>query len=171
MTGCKKFVNPDVLVYKYNEIIQDLSYFKREFILEYLSKGLCLYGTNILKTKFEKITNKQYRESIVIRSAEHLQKVRTLYYNNSVDVEYKRNVIEKYIIRLSRNIIMLNGINTYDKLEMLSNEEVLDILYDNYLINHRCNDFDNSQKSLEYYFKLFNLIANNLTLYVENTKG
>src|SRR3989344_2104068 len=79
--------NLDFNVYSHEEILNDLSYYTREYKLEYLAKGVCIFGTNIFLEEFEKVNKFRYRQSILIRSIEHLQMVRQKYFFSSLNPE------------------------------------------------------------------------------------
>ena len=44
-----RYSDLDFNVYSYKEILSGLSFYTREFKLEYIAKGLCIYGENIFQ--------------------------------------------------------------------------------------------------------------------------
>ncbi len=153
--------NPDLHVYSSEEVESDLAFYTREYILEYLSKGYVLYGENVFKKKFSQVAKKQYCESILIRSFAHVQMVRKTYFNTNHNLEYKSSYTKKYIIRLSKNILLFKGLETYDKLDILSDEQVVEIIQKNDLLDAGYRFNDNTQP-LEYFFRLFCDLGHNL---------
>lgn len=161
----KNFHDTDFHLYAIAEIEGDLSYFTREYVLEYLSKGVCLYGENIFQNKFKEVTKQQYTESILIRSIEHTQMVRKIYFSEKYNLEYKTYYVKKYIVRLAKNILLYKGIMDYDRLDELTNEEVIRVLINNNLLDKRYDlpwDDHLKQVSIGLYYDLFCEIGTNL---------
>ena len=155
------FPNPDLHVYSTEEIENDLAFHMREYILEYLSKGYTLYGENVFEKKFSRVTQRQYRESILVRSFTHVQMVRKIYFNTNYGIDHKSFYVKKYIIRLSKNILLFKGLNTYDELDYLSDEQVMEIVQKNNLLDMSYSYNDTTQ-ALEYFFRLFCDLGHNL---------
>ena len=108
-----KFKNLDFNIYSYEVIFGGLSFYSREFKLEYLAKGLYIYGENILKNELQKVNNYQYKRSILIRSIEHLQIVRQKYFSSSLSDNQKFELLRKYFMRISKNILLFNGVGDH----------------------------------------------------------
>lgn len=159
----KYFENLDFHIYTDSEIKNGLSFFTREFVLEYITKGLCVYGKNVLHDQYKKVTKNQYVESIFIRSVEYLQMVRKVYYSNSYNFDYKLNYLKKYVIRLARCIILMKGYALWDELERMPPNQILSLLFEK---KHLRKEFKvevrGSERSLEYYYRLFCDIGKNL---------
>lgn len=115
----------DFNIYSQEELTKKVSYYTREFKLEYLAKGLCVYGKNLLKEEFSKISIFEYRQSLLIRSIEHMQMVRQKFFTSDVDDVQKREYIEKYFWRISRNILLFKGGYDHSSVNRLNKKEVL----------------------------------------------
>ena len=149
--------NIDFNLYTYQEIINGLSYYTREFKLEYQSEGICLYGVNILKDEFSKITEYKYRKSILIRSLEHLQMVRKVYFTQSFDDTYKTRYCEKYFQRISKNILLFNNIGNHASVNKLKITEVTQKLIEDKIIVNSLLIKD--KPTMEEYLVLFGIIG------------
>ncbi|TSC52671.1 MAG: hypothetical protein LiPW41_41 [Parcubacteria group bacterium LiPW_41] len=114
----------DINLYTQDEVENNLSYFTREFKLEYLADGLCIIGINIFKEKFSEVTRFEYEQSMLIRSIERLQIVRQNFFLNTLSSQDKRAYIEKYFLRISRNILILQGIGDNAFVNNLKKEDV-----------------------------------------------
>lgn len=146
----------DFNIYSYEEVVGNLSFYTREFKLEYLAEGLCLYGENIFKDEFKKIDRYRYRHSILIRSIEHLQMVRQNYFNSSSD-DLKIKYLKKYFLRISKNILLFKGIENHTSVNNLNQDEIMEKLV-------RLGMFNNipgksATESLDEIFNLFSLIS------------
>lgn len=115
----------DFNIYSQEELRKKVSYYTREFKLEYLAKGVCVYGKNLLKEEFAKISIFEYRQSLLIRSIEHMQMVRQKFFTSDVDDVKKREYIEKYFWRISRNILLFRGGYDHSSVNKLNKKEVL----------------------------------------------
>ncbi|MCX6717458.1 MAG: NUDIX domain-containing protein [Candidatus Taylorbacteria bacterium] len=160
----KYFENIDFHLYTNKEINNDLSFYTREFVLEYVTKGLCVYGNNkILIDQYHNVTREQYVKSIFIRSVEYLQLVRAVYYSNKYTNDYKLRYIKKYATRLARCIILIKGYSTWDELEIMTPNQIIKMLSDRKHISSEFKkDVMDLELPLEYYFKLFCEIGGNL---------
>lgn len=121
--------NLDFNVYTHKELVNNLSYFTREFKLEYLAKGVCIYGSNIFEQEFKKVDNFKYRQSILIRSIEHMQMMRQKYFSPSFSPEQKFNYLKKYFLRISKNILLFKGVDSHTSVNKLSDGDVMKKLY------------------------------------------
>lgn len=157
-----EFPNPDFHTYTSEEIEKGVSFFSREYVLEYLSKGICLLGSNIFLNKFISVSDHQYRRSILIRSIEHVQMVRKIYYSPKHSAVYKLFFVKKYIIRLSRNILLFRKLIRYDQLDLLSDAEVIELIKKYGILLTKYSFLENSKEDLEYYFQIFCAIGANL---------
>ncbi len=152
-----KYKNIDFNVYSYEEILNDLSFYTREFKLEYLAKGLCIYGKNIFHDEFLKVNNYEYKQSILIRSIEHLQMVRQKYFSSSLNYNQKFDYLKKYFIRISKNILLFCGVDNYSSVNKLDKNEIFKKLITIGMFDV-LPDIDNIKK-LDEYFNLFNIIS------------
>lgn len=155
------FKNPDFHIYSIDEIENDISFFTRQYVMEYLAQAECIFGFNIFQSKFKKVTDLEYRSSILIRSIEHVQMVRKVYYSNKYDKEYKINYLKKYTIRLAKNILLFKRIYTYNYLSSLSYTQIKRLLIRNKLLEYRSLRL-NSKNSLNNHYNIFCSLGNNL---------
>ncbi len=158
----EKYKNLDFNIYTYDEITNNLSYYTREFKLEYLSKGLCIYGKNIFYDEFLKVSDYQYKQSILIRSIEHLQIVRQKYFSNLLSEEKKFLFLEKYFLRISKNILLFKGVEDHTSVNNLSPIDIFKKLVNIKMFDY-LPELDNIKNS-EQYFSLFSLISEALII-------
>lgn len=158
----EEFEKLDFHIYLQKEIEQNLSFFTREYVLEYLAKGLCLCGENIFKDKFSEVTDIQYKRSMFIRSVEHVQMVRKVFFSGKHSDEYKLRYLKKYILRLSINILLFNKIMSHSECSKMSLPDVLSIMEKKSYISRKYLNSERIPESLEESFKLFCAISENL---------
>lgn len=120
----------DFNIYSEYEVRNKISYFTREFKLEYVAKGICLFGENIFKEMYYNTTNKEYKLSILIRSIEHLQMVRQKYFFALKNEEDKFNYLNKYFLRTSKNILLFYNIFNHTTVNNITQKELFKKLYD-----------------------------------------
>ena len=125
----------DFNIYSEYEVKNKISYFTREFKLEYLANGTCLFGENIFKELYSCVTNQEYRLSILTRSIEHLQMARQRYFFVLKNEEDRFKYLYKYFLRISKNILLFYGVCSHTTVNNLTNNELFLKLYD-------CNIFD-----------------------------
>jgi hypothetical protein len=157
-----EFEKVDFHVYLREEVEGDVSFFTREYVLEYLAKGLCLCGENIFKACFSEVTEAQYKESIFIRSVEHVQMTRKVFFSNAYDDGYKIRYIQKYSRRLSINTLLFLQKASYDELSALSYPQVLALMREHKLLQDETDPTGNPQLSLQENFDLFCALSRNL---------
>ena len=153
----KKYKNLDFNVYSQEEILNDLSFFTREFKLEYLAKGLCVYGENLFKKEFLKVTLYEYKQSILIRSIEYLQIVRQKYFSTALNSKEKLYFLEKYFLRISKSILLFKKVDNHSSVNSLNKDEIFKKLI-------TIGVFDllpdiNNVKSIDEYFNLFYILS------------
>jgi hypothetical protein len=146
----------DFNIYTKEELLNKVSFYTREFKLEYLAKGNCIYGENLLKKEYLKVSKFEYRHSLLIRTIEHLQMVRQKFLTSRIDDTQKRVFLEKYFWRISRNLLLFKGGYNHASVNKLTQKEVLKKLND-------LNLYDiipkiNSSISLNEFFNYFKLI-------------
>ena len=152
----KYFENLNFHIYTESEIKNGLSFLTREFALEYITKGLCIYGKNILQKQYKKATKNQYIESLFIRSVEYLQRVRKVYYSNNYNFDYKINYLKKYVTRLACCIILMKSYVLWDELDRMSPDQILSLLFEKkYLQKEFKIEAKGPERPLEYYYRLF----------------
>lgn len=120
----------DFNIYSEYEVRNKISYFTREFKLEYVAKGICLFGENIFKEMYYNTTNKEYKLSILIRSIEHLQMVRQKYFFALKNEEDKFNYLNKYFLRISKNILLFYNTFNHTTVNNITHKELFKKLYD-----------------------------------------
>lgn len=119
-----KYERLDVNVYAYNEIVSNLSFYTREFKLEYLTDGLCIFGENVLADEYSKINEYEYKQSMLIRSIERLQIVRQKYFLTPLPPQEKEAYVKKYLLRISRSILILQGLESGSSANKLQQNEI-----------------------------------------------
>jgi hypothetical protein len=147
----------DINIYSLEEISSDLSFFTREFKLEYLAKGLCLYGKNIFINEYLKVSNYKYKQSMLIRSIERLQMVRQKYFTASISPQEKINYLKKYFLRISKSILILQNKEKDSSLSELNQNEINQKLFESGIFNILPNM--DAIETADEYFNLFNMIS------------
>lgn len=125
----------DINIYTLEEVENNLPFYTREFKLEYVSKGVCLYGNNIFIQEFDTVTDYQYKQSILIRSIEHLQLVRQKYLASDSNDVQKIKYLKKYFLRICKNILLFKGIFDHSSVNELVESEVYKKLVELRLFN------------------------------------
>jgi len=151
------FKNLDFNVYSEEEFSNSLSYYTREFKLEYLAKGFCIYGINIFEQEYKKVNKYSYRQSILIRSIEHLQMVRQKYFSVFLEPDQKLYYLKKYFFRISKNILLFKGICDHSSVNNMTDGEIMGNLFDLGVFSVLPNLEE--VKTLEGYFNLFDIIS------------
>lgn len=151
-----KYSKLDVNIYAYNEILNNLSFYTREFKLEYLANGLCLLGKNIFHNEYLKVNEYEYKQSMLIRSIERLQMVRQKYFLTSVTSREKMAYIEKYLLRISRSILILQGLENDLSASKLQQDEINQKLIEIGMLDSSLS-FDKA-KTLDERFEFFDSI-------------
>ena len=114
----------DINIYTQGEILSNLSFYTREFKLEYLARGLCIYGENIFQKEYKKVSDYEYRQSMLVRSIERLQIVRQKYFSGLASRREKLNYIKKYFLRISKSVLILQDIENDPSAEKLEQDEI-----------------------------------------------
>jgi len=156
----------DFHIYLTEEVETGVSFFTREYVLEYLSKGMCLCGENLFKDKFEQVTLLQYKKSMFIRSVEHVQMVRKTLFSDTLSKERKLIFVRKYLLRLSINVLLFNNISSHEALSSMTLLEVLRLMKE----FHFLTDFDEkllTEGSWEEVFNLFSTVSARLPSFLK----
>ncbi len=159
-----KFPKPDFHLYSVEEIESNLSFFTREYVMEYLAKALCVFGENPFKTKFNEVTHFQYQQSLLVRSIEHVQMVRKVFFSQKCDYGYKEYYLKKYFNRLAKNLLLFRGICDYERVNTLSEKKVIKILVENKILKRSYSSRNFSKNNLSNLFEVFCEMGKNLIL-------
>ncbi len=147
----------DVNIYTQEEVLNNLSFYTREFKLEYLAEGLCLYGKNILRDEYSKVSEYKYKRSMLIRSIERLQIVRQKYFLTSIGSQNKLDYLKKYFLRISKSILILHGAENNSSVNGLNqnkiNKKLFAVGVSDILLN------TDKIKAADEYLKLFNILS------------
>ncbi len=152
--------NLDFNLYSKEEFFNDLSYYTREFKLEYLAKGFCVYGINIFEQEYRKVNKYSYRQSILIRSIEYLQMVRQRYFSAFFDPDQKLRYFKKYFLRISKSILLFKGVCDHSSVNNMADSEIMGNLFDLGIFSVLPNLEE--ARTLEEYFNLFDIISDAL---------
>lgn len=120
----RKYKKLDVNIYAQEEVLNNLSFYTREFKLEYLARGLCLLGKNMLASEYSRVNEYEYKQSMLIRSIKRLQTVRQRYLSASLTPQEKITYIKKYLLRISRSILILQGLENDLSVNKLQQDEI-----------------------------------------------
>ncbi|MEI7512319.1 MAG: hypothetical protein WCK01_02560 [Candidatus Uhrbacteria bacterium] len=158
----KNFPNPDFHVYDVKEIERGTAFLTREYVMEYLSDALCLYGTNPFIKTYNDVSRLQYRRSVLIRSIEHVQMTRKVFYSKRHHVEYKLTYLRKYIVRLAKNLILFKGISSHAELDGLAYGYIMNILQKNGMLEKQRRILGVGEAALQANYDLFCSLSSNL---------
>ena len=164
------FKNLDFHIYTEKEIEANIPFHTREYVLEYLAKGICLYGENCFPGLYKKVTSEQYKQSIFIRTIAHIQMVRHVYFSNKHNFEYKIFYLKKYIQRIGKNMLLFLDVSDYDSLERISAEHLFSELTKNGLITKSPTEGFNDFKLLDFYYHIFCDLSEKIILLKEKFK-
>jgi hypothetical protein len=137
-----KYKKLDVNVYTLEEIEKDLSYYTREFKLEYQAKAISVYGKNILIDEYKKVTKYKYKQSIMIRSIEYIQNVRLKYLTSFLDDSQKIKYMKKYFIRICKGLLLFYDYDTHTSVNKLSDLEVINKVVSLGILESKPKSFD-----------------------------
>lgn len=151
-----KYEKIDFDIFTSKEITEDLSFYTREFKLEYLSNGLCIYGKNIFINEWKKVNEYKYKQSLLIRNIEYLQLVRQKYYSNENEL-MKIVYLKKYFLRISKSLLLYWGMDNYASVNKLKSEEVIEKLLNTKIINKRLHFVQD--QTLNYLFDSFEILS------------
>lgn len=152
-----RYINLDLDAYSEKEITNHFSFYTREFKLEYLAKGLCVYGVNVFKKELLHVDDYQYRQSILVRSIEHLRMVRRRYFSVSGTYNERLNFIKKYFLRISRNILLFKRVGDHSFVYNLNQTEVFKKLIELNMLNVTPNIEEIN--NLDELFSLFGVLS------------
>jgi len=107
-----RYEKVDFDIFTQKKMIKNLSFYTREFKLEYLAKGLCVYGKNIFIDMWKKVNRYEYKQSLLIRNIEYLQLVRQKYYSSENEL-VKLAYLKKYFLRISKSVLLYWGIDDH----------------------------------------------------------
>ncbi|MCX6716488.1 MAG: hypothetical protein NTV72_01025 [Candidatus Taylorbacteria bacterium] len=123
------FINPDFTIYLKDEIESKLPFVdvgNGFFALNYLARGICIYGKNIFKEKLEKIDVVKYKESLLTKAFEYILRLRIVYFSQKYDESYKFDYFQKYVTRLIRMILLYREYLNYDNIDNFTRVELLE---------------------------------------------
>ncbi len=151
----KIFKNLDYFIFTEEELNKQVAFYTREYVLEYLSKGIPLYGVNPFVDIYKKVSLVEYKRSIFIRTVAHIQLVRKVYTSSRNSFDYKLSYIKKYILRIGKNVLLFSELSDYDTLDNVSPEQLLKELHKHgFLDNYQINDF-NALRPLDFFYNVF----------------
>lgn len=153
------FHNLDLHIYSYEEIISDIAFYEKEYMYEYLSHGLVLYGSNIFIDKHKKTSLTQYKKSIILRSIEHIRRVRIEIYSAIFSEVEKIEYIKKYINRISKNIFLYSRKENCKNLMKLEYVDVLILMVHYRLIDVEIFEIVDYPHTLQWFIDIFNKLV------------
>jgi 8-oxo-dGTP pyrophosphatase MutT (NUDIX family) len=159
------FKNLDFHIFTEEEVSNSIAFYTREYVLEYLSKGISLYGKNPFVDLYADVTPQQYKESIFIRTVAHVQMTRKIYLSNEANYEYKMSYLKKYIQRIGKNMLLFLEVTDYDSLEKISTEHLFNELIRNELITKSSVEGFNDLKPLDFYYNILCDLSDKLILF------
>ncbi len=124
----KNFKKPDFRIYFQDEIDSRLSFMDKGvgvFAMEYFANGTSLYGENIFSRKSKELSRKKLKESYLNKIFEYIIRIREVHISKNSTEEYKMWHIHKYVIRLSIDILLYEGIIKYGDLKHLTKFEII----------------------------------------------
>ncbi len=154
----------DLDVYTEEEIKTGLPYRSKEFKLEYLAKSKCIMGDpNLFIGLFSDISIADYKNSILVRTVDHIQKVRLKYTDATILRRDKIKFIRKYYFRILKNILLYSDYGNYTTVNDLLEEGIIlninnkfpDMEIKNILFT---NNFEDSVQIFEEMIKIVNIL-------------
>lgn len=149
------FEKPDFTVYFRDEIESGLPFTDKGagiFSLEYFSYGFSIYGQNIFREKLLTLDRNIYIKSHLSKILEYILRIRNEYISKESSYQAKKRFINKYIIRILRSIFLSSGTVSYEELQDLSKEQLINLsIKQNILPQNTVVNFD----SLKEMFILF----------------
>jgi len=136
--------------------VGNLSFYTRESKLEYLAKGLCVYGKNIFIDMWKKVNRYEYKQSLLIRNIEYLQLVRQKYYSSESEL-VKLAYLKKYFLRISKSVLLYWGIDDHSSVNRLNDDEIKEKLSQMKVINKKLNVA--RDQTLDHLFKDFEILS------------
>ncbi len=124
------FENPDFRVYFKDEVESKLDFVEIGvgiFSIEYFANGFSLYGKNIFVDKLKNIDREKYTSSHLNKIFEYFLRIRREYMSKKNTYEYRRRYISKYVVRLLRSILLATKLATYNQLQNLTKEQIIDL--------------------------------------------
>ncbi len=152
----RKYKKLDVNIYAQEEVLNNLSFYTREFKLEYLAHGLCLLGKNILASEYSRVSEYEYKQSMLIRSIERLQMVRQKYLSASLTPQEKIVYVKKYLLRISRSVLILQGLENDLSVNKLQQDEINQRLAETGVLDSSLNS--KKAKTPDEYFDFFDSV-------------
>lgn len=155
----RRYKKIDFDLFTEQEVAKDLSFYTREFKLEYLSKGLCIYGKNIFLKKWEKVTPYQYKQSLLIRNIEYLQLVRQKYFSDESEFG-KIAYLKKYFLRIIKSILLYLEKDDHGSVNKLNFEEIVEKLFEVKAVKKKIKSED--FKDIDCLFSNFEILSSAL---------
>lgn len=156
------FKKPDFRIYFKDEIDSNLNFVDvgiGVFAMEYFATGLTLYGENIFVEKLETLDKEKLKESYLNKIFEYILRIRVNYLSPNFTEDEKHRHIDKYVLRLSIDILLYRGHIVYSELKTLSKNEIFDLCREHGIINkYRELNFEDSEEM----YNLFNEINMNV---------
>lgn len=91
-----------------------------------VNSGVCVYGKPVLEQMVKNITDEQINESLLFSMREVLGRLRTmLTIEPQDDIQFK-----KYYIRVLKKLIILKGVVSFSRYDMISNHEIVEFSED-----------------------------------------
>lgn len=149
------FINPDITIYLKEEVESSLPFTdigNGVFALEYLSRGICIFGDNIFKNKMTGIDLSKYYESLLVKAFEYVLRLRTVFFSEKYDSSYRFTYFEKYVTRLTRMVLLYKNYVNYDSVESLTRVELLSLAKNKGILK---GEYDFNLITFNDYFRMF----------------
>lgn len=114
----------DFDLFTVEEIRNNLSFYNREFKLEYLAKGIPIIGNNIFIEEYKNINIYSYKNSILVHLIDYLQKIRLSYFGHFDEIE-KISYLRKYYFRILKGVLLFYGVGDHTYVNNLKDEDVV----------------------------------------------
>lgn len=123
-----RYKDLDLDIYTTDEIKSGLEYYRKEFRLEYLAKSKCVIGDpDLFINMHRNVGKEEYKSSIIVRSVDHVQKVRLKYTSSTTLSRDKIKYIKKYYFRILKNLLLYCECGDYDYVNDLLEENIITI--------------------------------------------
>lgn len=125
-----KFPKPDFRIYVEDELESNLNFVdvgNGLFAMEYFANGLSLYGENIFIEKLQNVDREKLAQSYLNKIFEYILRIRTAYLSPNLTPEHKKWHLNKYVLRLSIDILLYRKHVSYADLKELNKDQIFDL--------------------------------------------
>lgn len=124
------FEKPDFRIYIKDEIDSAMNFVdvgNGSFAMEYYANGLFLFGENIFSDMLKKANREKIRQDYLNKIFEYILRIRVAYVSKKSSPEYKLWHLNKYVLRMSIDILLYYGYIEYHDLKSLNKNDIFNL--------------------------------------------